>query len=206
YLAKKLGFPIIVKPAKLGSSIGIYTANSIEQLLTVIPLAFNYDDKIICEKKLRNARDINCAAYFFNGKVHISKLEECLSENEILTFEDKYSGGEKTVGAKRKCPAEVDQSTAEKIIEYTQRIYLRADFYGIVRFDFLVCENGIFLNEINSVPGSMAYYLFCDKFADFTSLLSDLIEEGKRRFKRESNLITTFKSNVLKGDFKSVKK
>lgn len=204
-IANKLGYPVIIKPARLGSSIGIEKAENGDQLFIAITRAFRYDDKVVCEKYLKNSRDINCAVYKMGEKIETSKLEEALKKSDILSFIDKYGGG-KLENSKKSYPNDLSTEIQEQIKEYARLAYTQLEFEGIVRFDFLVCEDRVYLNEINAIPGSLAYYLFCDKLSEFTKLLSGLIEHKVRQISKRSTLITRFESSILNGDWKSIKK
>ena len=206
YVKNKLGFPVIVKPARLGSSIGIEKVDNEEQLFSSFCSAFNYDDKIICEPFMQNARDLNCAVYEVNGKLYASKIEEALRKSDILSFNDKYGNGDKAVGSDRRYPTDLSAQMQNEICKISKKIYRSLDFSSIVRFDFLLCKNNLYLNEINAVPGSMAYYLFCDKFSQFKELLTSLIEEGVEHKRKEDKYVTFYKSEILYGDYKGVKK
>lgn len=207
YVNDKLGFPVIVKPARLGSSIGIEKASTAEMLFSALSNAFNYDDKVICEKYLTNARDLNCAVYGINGKIFISKVVEAVTFNDILTFDDKYGKAKNSLLSGCESTAlELNEEVIKKVQSYSEKVYRRCDFNSIVRFDFLLCNGEIYLNEINAVPGSLAYYLFCEKTADFSVLLEKLILDCKENFRKSKNLLASFKSNVLNGDWSGIKK
>ncbi len=206
FISKKIGYPLIVKPARLGSSIGITKVNSEKELFSALCQAFNYDDKVICEEFLEGAVDINCAVYSLKNKIEVSKLEQAMHLGDILSFADKYSGGDKCVGSQRQSADWLGDEIQERIKKISREIYRLLDFNGIVRFDYLVCNGKIFINEINSVPGSLAYYLFCDKLSKFTTLLTQLIEDAVERKLKEDNLLTFYSSNVLYCDYKNMKK
>jgi len=203
FIEKRLGFPVIVKPARLGSSIGIEKAENGEQLFKVMSLAFRYDDKVIVERYITGARDYNCAVYGVNGKIIRSRVEEIVRSDQIFTFEDKYLG-EKTGGLKKQSVE--NTKLVKQIQDYSERVYRRCDFNGIVRFDFLVQGETVYLNEINAVPGSLAYYLFCDKTAEFSRLLTELLQDTFSRALKNNNLLKVFSSSVLQGDWQNVKK
>lgn len=205
FIEKKLGLPVIVKPATLGSSIGIKRVNSKDDLFAALCEAFNYGYKVICEKYFADARDINCAAYFNGEKVVLSPLEEAVTANDILTFEDKY-GNAKSNGTGRIFPAELTLEQQNEIYRYSRLIYAKLDFSGIVRFDFLLSNNKIYLNEINAVPGSLAYYLFCNTMGEFSALLNNLIAVAEQKALQNKNYIKQFDSQVLSGNWQSVKK
>lgn len=200
----RLGYPVIVKPATLGSSIGIRRANDENELFAALCGAFEYDGKAICEKYLSDARDLNCAAYCDGEKIVVSEVEEAVTAHDILTFDDKY-GGSKGGGARR-LPADIPEENSAEIKETVRKIYSEYDFGGIVRFDFLFADGKVYLNEINSVPGSLAYYLFCDKISDFSEILVKLVSDAEKRRREERGRIHDFPSAVLSGDWKSIKK
>lgn len=189
---EKLGYPLIVKPAHLGSSIGITTANNNRQLEDAILMAMRYDKKIIIEKCLVDFTEINCAVYKnANGNIVSSPCERPIGAKDILTFEDKYKGGS------REFPADIPTSVSQKIQEISKKIYLALDFEGIIRIDFLVSEGVVYVNEINSVPGSLAYYLFASTLKEYSSMLTDLISSAEKEFATQSTLKRKFSSSIL---------
>ena len=194
-LEKKFGYPVIVKPCNLGSSIGIAVAKSGEELLTALDKAFIYDEKVIVEKAIAGFREINCAAYKSGDKIVLSECEEPITAGEILSFNDKYVGSKS--GARKNFPADISKELSQKIKSITEKVYRKGDFTGVIRIDYLVLDGKVYLNEINSVPGSLAYYLFCDSVKDFSNMLTELLQEGLQKHVRESNRNYTFNSNVL---------
>lgn len=177
--AEKLGYPLIVKPAKLGSSIGITRADDRESLQEALLSAFCFDDGVIVEKYLTGRREINCAAYYSDGKVITSECEEAFTRNDILSYDDKYAGGGKSV-----MPADLNRRTAEKIKCLTAKVYTRLNMRGIVRFDYIISEGKLYLSEVNTVPGSLSYYLLSNGFKNFYHVLKAVIvqaEEDKAR-------------------------
>ncbi len=194
---RKFNYPVIVKPANLGSSIGISTAKDKKELLFALDNAFLYDDKVIVESELIKFKEINCAAYRANDKIIVSECEEPITKNEILSFNDKYLGYK--TGANRKMPADISINIRDKIRQTTEKIYRKADFNGVIRIDYVISDEKIYVNEINTVPGSLAYYLFVDTIKDFSKLLTTIIEEGVKRHFQFANRKFTFKSNVLSG-------
>lgn len=173
-----LGFPVIVKPARLGSSIGVSVAHDRRELVEAAALGFAFDERLLVEEYLPDKRDINCAAYAAGGEVHVSECEEPLSKEEILSFREKYLAGGKT--RKSTFPAVLPEGVAEKIKEYTRRIYKELNFSGMVRADYLVSGENVYFSEMNTVPGSLSYYLFTEKFSAAGELFASLIEEAMR--------------------------
>ena len=196
-IERKLKYPVIIKPASLGSSIGISTAKNKNELLISLSNAFLYDDKVIVESELLDFKEINCACYRCGEKIIVSECEEPITKNEILSFNDKYLGFK--TGANRKMPADIPNSVREKIRQTTEKVYRKADFVGVIRIDYILSDDKIYLNEINTVPGSLAYYLFVDTIKDFSKLLTSLIEEGVKRHFEFQKRKFTFNSSVLNG-------
>lgn len=196
---KPLNFPVIVKPASLGSSIGITLAKTEKELSESLKKAFKYDDKVIIEKALSSFTEINCALYYDGQKTMVSECEKCENNSKMLSFSDKY---ERSIP--REFPAKIDKILSDKIKKISKKIYEACRFRGIIRIDYLIDKEQVFVNEINTVPGSLGYYLFCDTFSDFSLLLEKMclnaIKEQKENL-RDYNYI----SNVLNGSFNNKK-
>ena len=173
---ERIGYPVIVKPARQGSSIGVLVAENREELVRAVQSAFAYDTVAIAEKYLRGSREINCAAYKKGGEIVLSECEEPLTAHKILTFRDKYLSGGKE-GA-RNFPADIPAHCAERDKGYTKLLYRRLGLRGVVRADFLLCGEEVYFNEMNTVPGSLAWYLFSESLAGFSRMLGELIEQG----------------------------
>ncbi|MDE7087782.1 MAG: ATP-grasp domain-containing protein, partial [Clostridia bacterium] len=186
--AKALGYPVIVKPATLGSSIGIAKCSDEEELKRALDTAFQLDGGVLIEEYLPDRREINCAAYASGGKVITSPLEEAISPGDVLSYDDKYCGG-----GKRVFPAELDEKTAEHIKSETERVYFALNMRGIVRFDFIISRGEIYISEINTVPGSLSQYLLSDSYKNFYYVLVKLIEQAKADFAEQKGrrIITT---------------
>ncbi len=194
--AEELGYPVIVKPARLGSSIGVKVARDGEELGRALGLAFRLDSVALVEKYLAGKRDINCAACRLHGEIVLSPLEEVFSGEDILTFSEKYEAGRGS-----KLPAELDGETAELIRACTRKLYEVLEGRGIVRADFLIAEGRVYFNELNSVPGSLAYYLFGATLSEGRNFLLALIEEAALPAGKE-----TLVSGILEGDVFSGRK
>lgn len=197
---KKLGFPVIIKPANLGSSIGIGVAKDKAGLLEKLSEAFTYDNKVIAEKALSGFTEINCAVCFDGENTLVSECERPINGNDVLTFADKY---QKSV--EREFPAKIDKTLSDKIKKISQTIYEKCGFRGIIRIDFLVTGDEVYVNEINSVPGSLAYYLFCDTFSDFVLLLEKIIKNAINEHKNSEKKLYKFSSDVLYGEYNNKK-
>lgn len=197
---KKIGFPIIVKPRNLGSSIGVVKAETEEEVYSAVESALCLDDGAVCEKYFKDRREINCAAYYKDGEVITSLCEEAKTQGEFLSYDDKYSGGGTSV-----YPADLPVEQSDYIIKTTQKVYSALEMRGIVRFDYIISQNAVYLSEVNTVPGSLSYYLLSHGFKDFYSVLSAVIKQAKQDKIKESkkNVIKTgildnFNSNACK--------
>lgn len=176
--AEKLGYPLIVKPAKLGSSIGVARADNRSELAEALKTAFIFDDGVIAEEYVENRREINCAAYYSAGSVITGECEEAVSANDILSFDDKYTGGAKSV-----LPADIPKEISDGIKRITADVYSRLNMRGIVRFDYILRGDEIILSEINTVPGSLAYYLLCGGFGEFYPVLQAVMVQAEEDYK-----------------------
>lgn len=195
---KALKYPMIVKPASQGSSIGIRAAHDRAELIEAMQVAAEFDGKLLVEEKLTDFAEVNCAAYLKGGRVVVSETERPLAAGELLTFEDKYMSGGKMSGGGRVMPADVGEELNAVVRSVTERVYRAMELRGIVRADFLVdrTRGKVYINEINTIPGSMAFYLFEPQGIDFTALLADQIEEALAR-RRAGSRRTVFRSAVL---------
>lgn len=181
-LSEELGYPVIVKPAKLGSSIGIAKANDRDELLSAVEAALFYDDGILVEKYFSDRREINCAAYLADNKVITSECEEAFTKGDILSYDDKYAGG-----GKSQLPADLPQEVSDKIKSITADVYSRLNMRGIVRFDYILCKGDVYLSEINTVPGSLSYYLLSNGFKDFYPVLQAVIVQALDDWQRAAD-------------------
>ena len=191
------GFPVIVKPVTLGSSIGIKIARDDDQLKAALEYAFRLDSAVLVEEYFEGKRDINCAAYRKEGKVVTSPLEEVFSDEEILSFHEKYEQAAK----QSELPANLPDKLTEKIKGYTAKIYENFSCRGVVRADFLIVDGKAYFNELNTVPGSLSCYLFGQTLSDARDFLCSLIEEAVTYREKEKEIITTsvLNSSVFSG-------
>ena len=160
-IVEKLKFPLIVKPSNLGSSIGITKVNNINELDNAIQLGFMFDNRLLIEKCLENFYEYNISVFKINDIIDTSLIEQPLSKKDILTFQDKYKNkcGKGMEGLDRIFPAEIDIHLENKIRSYAIEVYRVLNLSGIVRIDFIYDKenNEVYVNEVNSIPGSMAY-------------------------------------------------
>lgn len=208
---KKLGYPVIVKPARLGSSIGISYVSGEVKLAEAIEDAINYDEKIIVEKAVDNLLEVDCAVFGNHSYMETSLIGEMLTSNKFLTFEDKYlaEGGKKGPSKKLsngasetagfKIPAKLDKEIEDKIYEESKKAFRALELSGVTRFDFLVNKKTkeVYVNEPNTIPGCLAFFFFTPKDISYEKLLDDLITLTIKSYKNGLKKISSFDSNVL---------
>lgn len=189
---EKIDYPLIVKPANLGSSIGISKAANKDELINCLEVAMAYDRKVIVEKCIENAREINCAVMGFENDLTSSLCEEPIGWKEFLTYEDKYVNESKGVsGDKRRIPADLDNEVTEKIKILAKIAFKSIDCCGNSRIDFLYDGNNIYVNEINTIPGSIAFYLWEGMGVTFTQMITKIIEFAiKQQDQRDINTVS----------------
>ena len=201
-IENQLGYPVFVKPSNLGSSIGISKAKDRQGLDMAIEIAVSYDRKIIVEKAVENPREINCAVIGYDNIVETSLCEEPLGWTDILSFEDKYvkkgSKSAKSSESKRSIPADITDELRNNIEELAKKAFTTIDGRGNARIDFLVNESGdVFVNEINTIPGSVAFYLWEGRGYDFKTLINKMMDIALITHKEKNENMYTFESNLL---------
>lgn len=187
----KFPYPVVVKPIKGGSSIGVSKAADKKELIKALSYALKFDEKAIVEPCIGDFTEINCAAYKKDGEIKVSMCERPVGRTDILTFSDKYESG------KREFPAKIDFRIAAKIRTLTEKVYRIFGFSGVIRIDYFVKDKTVYLNEINAVPGSLSYYLFSDTLSGFKTMLTEMIEQGIREFSEKSTIVKEFDSGIL---------
>jgi len=219
-----LSYPMFVKPSNLGSSIGITKAKDREGLIEAIEVAVSYDTRIIVEKAVTNLKEINCSALGYQDDVDTSCCEEPISWKEFLTFEDKYlrggkSGkGTKTAPAKianlplngakqggsmesmdRRIPAQISDEQTNLIKEYTKQTFKALNSKGVVRVDYIIDldDNKVYINEINTIPGSFSFYLWNHDKLEYPELIDKLVEIAEKAHTDKNKNKYTFNSNII---------
>ncbi len=193
-----IGYPLIVKPANLGSSVGINKAKNYDELLFAIEVAMSYDRKIIIEKCLENVREINCAVIGYENELETSLCEEPVGWKEFLTYEDKYVNKKKDASeSKRRIPADIEEDIEIKIKDLAKETFKAVDGCGNARIDFLLSGNNIFVNEINTIPGSISFYLWEGKGVSFKQLITRIIELAEIQYKQRKENIVSYDIDLL---------
>lgn len=236
-LIKTIKFPVVVKPDKLGSSIGISFCKNKTQLKKALELAFKFDNVVVVEKAIKNLKEVNISVLGNGADCKVSLTEQPLTTSSILTFEDKYLGkkkgktnitnqnnfkqienekhksnqsqnvisenaqkfGTKSVGMQnidRIMPANISDKMLKEVEDYAKTIFRELSCKGVVRIDFIVDKNKVFVNEINTIPGSLSYYLWKEK--TFGKLLDELIEIATKNWQEKNKLNLIFDSHIIK--------
>ena len=208
-ILEQVDYPIFVKPANLGSSIGISRVDKREDLENAIEVAAHYDSRIICESGVKNLQEINCAVRGTAARQEASLLEEPVTFEDFLTFEEKYinSGGTmQGVKSKVKIPAQLPaESMTEDIQECAKKVFKVLDCAGACRIDFLVDTESkqFYVNEINTIPGSLQHHLWEKSDVSFQELLEGMIEDALQREREKDKNSFAFSSEILdRGEMK----
>ncbi len=202
---EKIGYPMIVKPVNLGSSVGISVAHDRKGLSEALDEAFLYAERALIERAVVNLKEINCSVLGNSKKARASVCERPVGSDEILSYEDKYIGGGKSskgmASTKRIIPADIDEATTEKIREYAVRAFKALGCSGVARIDFMIDGDSgeIYLNEINSIPGSLSFYLWEAAGLKYPELLDELISLALERSREAEKITYAFDTNVLSG-------
>ena len=214
-IESRIEYPLIVKPINCGSSIGISKAENREELYEALNAALSYAEHAIVEHAVTALREINCSVLGDADRAEASECEEPISADRILSFKDKYlsgdggaKGGAKADGMgegmaslKRIIPAPIPPELREEIREMAVNIFKALGCAGVSRIDFLLdSDTGkVYFNEINTIPGSLSFYLWEPLGVKYPELLDRMISIALRRHRRESTLTYSFESSVLSG-------
>ncbi len=204
-IMERFGLPVIVKPLNLGSSVGISLAKTESELTHSIDNAFQFASKILIEHAITELREINCSVLGDENEAEASECEEPLHTDEILSYKDKYMNGGGKNGAKgmasvtRKIPAGISPEMREKIRSLSVIAFKTLGCNGVARMDFMIdgVTNELYFNEINTIPGSLSFYLWEPVGVSYHTLLDRMIELALKRARRESSITYAFDTNIL---------
>lgn len=202
---KKMGYPVVVKPATLGSSVGIQYVNDETALDQAINEAISYDNKIIIEQAIHNLLEVNCSVIGDYEFQEASVIEEVITNHSFLTYADKYEGSSKTKGSKgmasasRIIPARLSEKMTSDIQDLAKLAFKATNLTGVARVDFLIDSKtkAVYVNEVNSIPGSLSFYLWTPTGKSYTELLDEVISLGIKNYKNNNRKINSFASNLL---------
>lgn len=209
---KKLGYPVVVKPATLGSSVGITLVHDSKKIEDAIEEAINYDTKVVVEKAVENLTEVNASVLGNYEYQRVSPLEEVMGLDEILSYADKYLGNSKTKGVKntgskgmastnRIVPARISDSLTKDIQDTAKKVFKTLNLSGVCRIDFLIDKkaNKFYVNEPNTCPGSLSFYLWKEANLKYRELLDEMISIAIKEYKNKSKKVKSFKTNILEG-------
>lgn len=206
-----LKYPVVVKPATLGSSVGITYVKSEDDVDSAIKEAIKYDNKIVVEKAVENLIEVNCSVLGNYKYQETSALEEVLSDNELLTYADKYIGGAKgklkggmksskgMASTSRVIPARIDKKLSSDVTDLSKKVFKALNLSGVCRIDFLIDKkaNKVYINEPNTIPGSLAFYLWEPVGKGYKTLINDMINIAIKDYKLKEKKTYSFDTNIL---------
>ena len=204
----KLGYPVIVKPATLGSSVGITFVKNESELEKAIEEAINYDVKVIVEAAVQNLIEVNCSVFGNYKSQETSEIEEVTSDEEFLTYADKYIGGSKgklngpskgMASAARIIPARISPEMRKDVEEISKKAFKALNLSGVCRIDYLIDKKAekLYINEPNTIPGSLSFYLWEPTGKKYQDLLDDMIMLAVKDYKNRAKKTYSFDTNVL---------
>jgi len=201
---KELGYPVFVKPANLGSSIGVSRADDRESLEDSLELAFEYDRRVLIEAGLDKPIELNCSVLGYDEEVEASPIEMPINQDEFLDFKDKYlaSGGSKGMGSlHRVLPAPIEDELRDEIQEMSRKIFRMLDCKGVVRIDYMFDPKSgkLYITEINTIPGSLAFYLWENAGVAYTKLIDRMIGYAEKAHEDKNRANYAYTSDILKG-------
>ncbi len=202
-IENKIGYPVIVKPANLGSSVGIGRASNREELKKCVDTAEKYSTRIIVEDMVENLQEINCSVLGDCDEYQTSVLEEPIKTGDFLSYEDKYMGGTKgTKGmqaSQKRIPAELPASETDRIKFLAGETFRVLSCHGVSRVDVIVDgkTRDIYVNEINTIPGSLSFYLWEATGLSFDKLMERLVTLAIKRKREQSLKTVSYDQNIF---------
>ncbi len=207
----KLIYPVILKPARTGSSVGIAIAHNDEEYIECFEDARQYDEKIITEKVVKPMIELNCSVLGDSTHAEASVIEQVgsVSGDELLSFKDKYEGGGKgTKGSTKDAgmastarivPAPLSEDQTKLIQDLAVRTFKVLGASGVCRIDFMMDAEtkSVYVNEINTIPGSLAFYLWKEMGMSFSELMDRLVNLALDRERRRSKITFSYDTNIL---------
>lgn len=206
---KKVGYPVVVKPATLGSSVGITYVKSEKNIEEALETAISYDTKVVVEKAVENLVEVNDSVLGSYEYQKVSPIEEVMGEDEILSYADKYLGNAKKTGSASKgmastsriIPARISDKLTNEIQDCSKKVFRIMNFSGVCRIDYLIDSKTqkFYVNEPNTIPGSLSFYLWKEAGMKYSDLLDEMIQIAIKEYKHKSKKVRSFDSNILEG-------
>lgn len=202
-IESQLGYPVIVKPANLGSSVGIGKASCREELVAKIDNAERFSQRIIVEHMIEQLKEINCSVLGDADDHQSSVCEEPIKTGDFLSYEDKYMGGSKSAkgmqASEKRIPAQLSGEVSEHIRHIAGETFRVLSCHGVSRVDVMIDEKdgNVYVNEINTIPGSLSFYLWEATGITFEQLMDKLVALALKRKRDTDRKTFTYDSNIF---------
>ncbi len=203
-IKSNLTWPVFVKPARLGSSIGMTKVKSEDDLEFAVEVALHYDNKVVVEESVEDLMDITVAVIGNENDLKVSLIQESAYSKDFFSYEDKYlnEGGAQLGNAEKSIiiPAQLDEKTTQEVQDMALEVYRLMGLSGIARVDFLYNKTykKYYVNEINTMPGTIYHHLWKKSGVELGELLSLLVDSAQDKYKKSQKLTFTFESSILK--------
>lgn len=201
---KALPYPVFVKPANLGSSIGVSRAGNRAELIDALALAFTLDRRVLIEQGLEDPIEVNCSVLGFDEDVMPSVVEMPVREGALLDFKTKYLASSQQSGMaslSRLIPAPISEEDTQKVQAIAVDIFKALDCKGVVRVDFMLdrTDGTLYITEINTIPGSLAFYLWekTGEGLSYRALIDRLVDCAFAAYAEKDRLVTSFQSDII---------
>jgi D-alanine-D-alanine ligase len=209
----KIGYPVIVKPANLGSSVGISRADNRNEFITKVDEASRYSTRLVIEDLVENLKEINCSVLGDCDDYMASVCEEPIKSGKILSYEDKYMGGSKgesgMQASEKRIPADLTPEQTARVQFLAGETFRVLSCHGVARVDVMIDDStgDIYVNEINAIPGSLSFYLWEATKLPFDELMSRMVQLALKRKREAANKTVSYSQNIfaLGGGVKGVK-
>ena len=196
----KLSYPLIVKPARLGSGIGIEIVNRKEELESSIEKVMQRDDRVLVEEYIENRREFNMAVLASKGKLIGSIIEE-IEIDGVCDYYDKYhKDDDKDETFKRTYPADISKALTEEIEKTSKEVYKVLSLVGVALIDYIYDNKAkkLYVNEVNTVPNFFSHHLFEDKNIDYRELLGIMIKEAIDKIHKKDAMLKSHDDEMFK--------
>ena len=202
-IENKIGYPVIVKPANLGSSVGIARADNRQELITKVEEASRYSTRLIVEDLVENLKEINCSVLGDCDDYTTSVCEEPIKSGKILSYEDKYMGGSKgesgMQASEKRIPADLSDEQTQRVRFLAGETFRVLSCHGVAHVDVMIDDNtgAIYVNEINAIPGSFSFYLWEATGVPFDELMDKLVSLALKRKREQANKTVSYSQNIF---------
>lgn len=197
----KLTYPLILKPATLGSSIGIEVISQKEEIDSTIERSFSFDTKIIIEEKIDDFIEYNCSVLLTENGNITSEIEEIITNKDVRTYSDKFVYNDTDESSiKRTLPAKISDKLRKDIELYSLAVFKILNMRGTARIDFLYDKknNKLYVNEVNSIPFCFAHHLWEARNISYKELLNILLKDAIDNEVKLQSMITSIDNDIIK--------